>query len=89
MPRTRLNSLNMISMLGIFSRSKLQTSPEATVSSWGLVHDYNGGLKPVHYNYTALFIYSMSYKLAVPFLGCRAPSPASRACRNYHTMAWR
>ncbi len=30
-------------MLGIFSRSKLQTSPEATASSWGLARDYNGG----------------------------------------------
>ncbi len=58
----------MISMLGIFSRSKLPTSPEATASSWGLARDYNGGPKLVHYNYTALFIYSTSYKLAVPFL---------------------
>ncbi len=58
----------MLSMQGIFSRSKLQTSPEATASSWGLAHNYNGGPKLVHYNYTALFIYSTSYKLAVPFL---------------------
>ncbi len=75
----RLNSLNMISMLGIFSCSKLQTSPEATASSWGLAHDYNGGPKLVHYNYTVLFIYSMFYKLAVPFLvSFRLPS--SFAC---------
>ncbi len=68
MPRTQLNSLNMISILGIFSRSKLQTSPEATASSWRLARDYNGVPKLVHYNYTALFIYSTFYKLAVPFL---------------------
>ncbi len=69
----------MISMLGIFSRSKLQTSPEATASSWGLARDYNRGPKLVHYNYTALFIYSTSYKLAVPFLvSFRLPS--SFAC---------
>ncbi len=68
MPRAQLNSLNMISILGIFSRSKLQTSPEATASSWGLAHNYNGGPKLVHYNYPALFIYSTSYKLAVPIL---------------------
>ncbi len=36
MPRARLNPLNMISILGIFSHSKLQTSPEAMASSWGL-----------------------------------------------------
>ncbi len=92
MPHMHLNSLNMISILGIFSRSKLQTSPQATASSWGLARDYNGGPKLVHYNYTALFIYSTSYKLAVSFLvslGCWAPSPASCVCRHYHAMAWR
>ncbi len=69
----------MISILGIFSRSKLQTSPEAMASSWELVHDYNRGPKLVHYNYTALFIYSMSYKLAVPFL-VLFRLPSSFAC---------
>ncbi len=79
MPRAHLNSLNMISILGVFSRLKLQTSPEATASSWGLARDYNGGPKLVHYHYTALFIYSTSYKLAVPFLvSFRLPS--SFAC---------
>ncbi len=65
----------MISILGIFSRSKLQTSPEATASSWGLACDYNGGPKLVHYNYTALFIYFTFYKFVPPnIVSFRLPS---------------
>ncbi len=56
MSRAQLNSLNMLSIQGIFSPLKLQTNPEAMVSSWRLARDYNGGPKLVHYNYTVLFI---------------------------------
>ncbi len=82
----------MISILGIFSRLKLQTNPEATASSWRLAHNYNGGPKLLHYNYTALFIYFTFYKLAVPFLvSFRLPS--SFACvlhvlqLSHHSLA--
>ncbi len=69
----------MISILGVFSHSKLQTSPEATASSWRLARDYNGGPKLVHYNYTALFIYFTFYKFVPPnIVSFRLPS--SLAC---------
>ncbi len=32
------------------------------------MHDYSGGPKLVHYNYTALFIYFMSYKFVPPHI---------------------
>ncbi len=66
MSHVQLNSLDMISILGIFSHSKLQTNPEATASSWRLACNYNGGPKLVHYDYTALFIYFTFYKLVPP-----------------------
>ena len=92
MPRMQLNSLNMISILGIFSCLKLQTGPGARASSWRLACDYNRGPKLVHYGYTVLFIYFTSYKLVSPnivLLGCRAPSPVSCTCCHYHAIAWR
>ncbi len=68
MPRTQLNSLDMISILGLFSHSKLWTGPDARVSSWRLACDYSGGPKLVHYYYTALFIYFMPYKFVPPHI---------------------
>ncbi len=79
MPHTHLNSLDMLSILGLFSHSKLQTNPEATASSWRLARDYNRGLKLVHYNYTALFIYFTFYKSVLPHI-VSFQLPSSLAC---------
>ncbi len=69
----------MISILGIFSRSKLQTNPDVMMSSWRLACDYNRGPKLVHYDYTVLFIYFMFYKFIPPdIVSFRLPS--SFAC---------
>ncbi len=56
----------MLSIKGIFSRSKLQTKPEARALSWGLVRSYNRGPKLVHYYYSMVFIYNALYKLIQP-----------------------
>ncbi|KAK0433276.1 hypothetical protein EV421DRAFT_1741723 [Armillaria borealis] len=50
------NQLTVTQVPCIFSRSKLQTNPDARASSWRLARDYNGGPKLVYYDYTALFI---------------------------------
>ncbi len=80
-----LNAINQ----GIFSRSKLQTAPEARASSWRLAHNYNGGLKLVHYDYTVLCIYFTFYKLAALFLVLfRLPSSFACVLRWYTVYAF-
>ena len=81
----------MLSIKGIFSRSKLQTKPKARALSWGLAHSYNGGPKLVHYDYTVLFIYFMFYKLVPPNIvsfKLQGTFSGSCICHHNHTIAW-
>ncbi len=69
----------MLSIKGLFSRSKLQTNPKARALSWDLLRSNKGGSKLVHYYYTTVFILctlhinttlnSNSWLAELPFLG--------------------